>query len=63
MTNTKKPSIRMLREGLAPADAVCEGVYLTQWDKLEGATIALDTVGGGAPKWARFLELSEEEKR
>ena len=63
MTNTEKPSIRTLREGLAPGDAVREGMNLTQWDKLEGATIALDTVGGRAPKWARFLELSEEEKR
>ena len=53
----------MLREGLAPVDAVREGVDLTQWDKLEGAMIALDTLGGGAPKWARFLELSEEEKK
>ena len=31
MTNTEKPSIRLLREGLAPGDAVREGVDLTQW--------------------------------
>ena len=62
MTNTQELSIRLLREGLAPVDAVSEGVDLTQWDKLEGATIALDTLGGGAPEWARFLVLSEDEK-
>ena len=63
MTNTQKLSIRLLREGLAPADAVREGVDLTQWDKLAGAMIALDTLGGGAPKWARFLELSERREK
>ena len=47
MTNTQKLSIRLIREGLAPADAVREGVDLTQWDKLEGAMIALDTLGDG----------------
>ena len=63
MSNTQKLSIRLLRDGLAPADAVRDGVDLTPWDKLEGALIALATLGGGSPKWARFLELSEEEKK
>ena len=58
MSNTQKLSIRLLRDGLAPADAVRDGVDLTPWDKLEGALIALATLGGGSPKWARFLELS-----
>ena len=31
MTNSQKLSIRLLREGLAPTDAVREGVDLTQW--------------------------------
>ena len=62
MSNTQKLSIRLLRDGLAPADAVRDGVELTPWDKLEGALISLATLGGGAPKWARFLELSEDEK-
>jgi uncharacterized protein (TIGR04141 family) len=61
--NTQKLSIRLLRDGLAPADVVRDGVDLTPWDKLEGALIALATLGGGAPKWARFLELSEDEKK
>lgn len=63
MSNTQKLSIRLLRDGLAPADAVRDGVDLTPWDKLEGALISLATLGGGAPKWAGFLELSEDEKK
>lgn len=54
MSNTQKLSIRVLRDGLAPADAVRDGVDLTPWDKLEGALILLATLGGGAPKWAGF---------
>ena len=63
MSNTQKLSIRLLREGRKPADSVRAGVDLTEWSKLEGGLIALDTVGGGAPKWARFLELSADEKK
>ena len=63
MSNTQKLSIRLLRDGLTPTDAVREGVDLTEWPKLEGALISLATLGGGAPKWARFLELSEDEKK
>lgn len=63
MSNTQKLSIRLLRKGLTPTDAVREGVDLTEWPKLEGALISLATLGGGAPKWARFLELSEDEKK
>ena len=63
MSNTQKLSIRLLRDGLAPTDAVRDGVDLAEWPTLEGALIALDTLGGGAPKWARFLELSEDEKK
>lgn len=55
-------SIRLLRDGKQPADSVRAGVALTPWDKLEGAQIALDTIGGGAPKWAKFLDLSDAEK-
>lgn len=55
-------SIRLLRDGKQPADSVRAGVALTPWDKLEGAQIALDTIGGGAPKWAKFLDLSDVEK-
>lgn len=63
MSNTQKLSIRLLRDGLTPTDAVRDGVDLTEWPKLEGALISLATLGGGAPKWARFLELSEDEKK
>jgi hypothetical protein len=63
MSNTQKLSIRLLRDGLAPADAVRDGVERTPWAKLEGGRISLATLGGGAPQWASFLELSEDEKK
>jgi len=63
MSNTQKLSIRLLRDGLMPIEAVREGVDLTEWPRLEGALVSLATLGGGAPKWARFLELSEDEKK
>jgi len=55
-------SIRLLRDGKQPADSVRAGVELAAWDKLEGAQIALDTIGGGPPKWSKFLDLSDAEK-
>lgn len=55
-------SIRLLREDKQPSDSLRAGVALAVWDKLESAQIALDTIGGGAPKWAKFLELSEDQK-
>jgi len=55
-------SIRLLRAGKEPADSIRDGVTLSAWAKLEGAQIALDTIGGGAPKWSRFLDLTTEEK-
>lgn len=55
-------SIRLLRVGKQPADSVRAGVDLAAWDKLEGAQIALDTIGGGTPKWAKFLDLSDADK-
>jgi len=60
--NVQKLSIRLLKEGIAPEDSVRDGVDLVAWSKLEGAKIALDTMGGNAPKWSSFLELSGEEK-
>ena len=62
MTNTQKLSIRLLRKGCTPVDAVRKGVDLKPWGKLKDSMIALETLGGGAPKWAHFLELSEDEK-
>lgn len=61
--NTQKLSIRLLKDGLKPADSLRDGVDLVDWDKLDGAKIALDTIGGQAPKWARFLELSKGEMK
>jgi uncharacterized protein (TIGR04141 family) len=58
----QKLSIRLLRQKVEPTDAVRAGVVITDWPKIEGAKIVLDTVGGGdAPKWSKFLELSPEE--
>lgn len=63
MSNIQKLSIRLLRDGVSPTDAVRDGVDLAPWNKLQGALISLATLGGGAPKWAHFLELSEEEEK
>ena len=63
MSKTQKLSIRLLRDGLVPFNAVRDGVDLAVWPRLEGALISFDTLGGGAPKWARFLEFSEDENR
>ncbi len=35
---------------------------MAAWAKLEGAQISLDTIGGGTPKWAKFLDLTGDEK-
>lgn len=59
---TQKLSIRLLRQGLLPRDALRQGVNLVNWDKLDNSLIALDSLGGNAPKWARFLELSEKDE-
>ena len=61
--HTQKLSIRLLRKGLAPGDSLRDGVDLKEWPKLESALIALDTLGGNSPRWTRFLELSDEDKR
>ncbi len=56
-------SIRLLRSGKQPADAIRDGVVLSAWDKIEGAQIDLGTLTGGTPKWAKFLDLTEDEKK
>ena len=38
--HTQKLSIRLLRKGLAPGDALRDGVDLKEWPKLESALIA-----------------------
>jgi uncharacterized protein (TIGR04141 family) len=60
--NTQKLSIRLLREGVEPEGSLREGVDLVDWGKLDGAKIVLETMGGKPPKWARFLELTVDEK-
>lgn len=61
--NNQKLSIRLLTQGVTPEQAIRKGVTLSKWTKVDGALIALDTLGASAPKWSRFLELSEEEKK
>lgn len=61
MATAQKLSVRLLREGITPDKAVRDDVKISPWDKLEGAFISLDTLGGGSPKWAGFLELSKTE--
>jgi uncharacterized protein (TIGR04141 family) len=61
--NIQKLSIRLLKDGFEPEDALREGVDLKSWPKIEGAKIALDTMGGAPPKWSGFLELSDDEKK
>lgn len=60
--NIQKLSIRLLKIELEPNDVLREGVELENWATIEGAKIALDTMGGNAPKWSNFLQLSTEEK-
>jgi uncharacterized protein (TIGR04141 family) len=55
-------SIRLLRDGKTPDTSIRDGVTLAAWPTIEGAQIALDTIGGGAPKWSTFLTLSTAEK-
>ena len=61
--NIQKLSIRLLKDGVEPADALRDGVDLEDWPKIEGAKIALDTMGGNPPKWSGFLGLSAEEMK
>jgi uncharacterized protein (TIGR04141 family) len=55
-------SIRLLRDGKAPAGAVRDGVTLGDWDKIDGAKIALGTQRNDSPKWGKVLDLSAEQK-
>lgn len=58
---TQTISIRLLRDGREPLDSVRKGVTLTSWGKLDGALISLGTIGGDAPKWSKFMELTAAE--
>lgn len=59
---TQTVSIRLLRSAKQPDGAIREGVVLSAWDKIEGAQIALGTLTGGTPRWAKFLDLTTDEK-
>lgn len=59
----QKLSIRLLKENLTPEDGLRSGVTLEDWPTVEGGKIALDTMGGGAPKWTKFLALDAEQTK
>lgn len=55
-------AIRLLRENLTPDKAVRDGVTLIDWGTNGEWKISLGRLGGDAPKWADFLELTKAEK-
>lgn len=55
-------AIRLLRDSVEPEQAVREGVKLTNWGPDGEWRISLGRMGGGAPKWVDFLELTKDEK-
>ena len=60
---TQKLSIRLLKEDLEPENSLRSEVELDDWSRIDGAKILLGKMGGlGAPKWADFLGLEDEEK-
>lgn len=60
--NIQKLSIRLMKDSLSPEDGLRDGVTLDDWQAIEGGKIALGTMGGREPKWAKFLALSEVDK-
>ncbi len=54
-------SIRLLRDGVPPADSLRSGLTLSAWPKLENSLISLGTSKAQIPKWAPFLELADED--
>ena len=60
---TQKLSIRLLRDGTTPEQAVKDGVALADFPGLTGAKITLGSTPGGPPKWAEFLSLSDDHKK
>ena len=60
--NIQKLSIRLLKDGKIPEDSLRDGVDLEDWAQLDGAKIALNTMGGGSPKWSKFLSLTDKQK-
>lgn len=60
---TQKLSIRLLRDGTTPEQAVKENVELADFALLADAKIALGSSPGGAAKWADFLGLTIDQKK
>ena len=60
--NIHKLSIRLLKDDLEPEDGLRDGIALEDWATVEGGKIAVGTMGGGDPKWSKFLDLSKEQK-
>lgn len=59
---TQNLSIRLLGPDYTPEESIRSGVTLKDWPRLTGAKIALGSTGGGAPRWAEFLDLTPEDK-
>ena len=66
---THKLSIRLLKEDLAPEDALRkerieerEDSILENWERIEGAKIFLGNFGTRRPKWMQFLEFSPDAR-
>lgn len=54
--------LRLVRDDMTPEQAVRDGVDLSAWGPDNEWKISLGRLGGGAPKWADFLELGEADK-
>lgn len=59
---TRSITVRLLRDGKQPEDAVREGVILRPWPAFEGAKIVTGHVGGNPPSWTDLLALKDEER-
>lgn len=54
MPKTEKLSIRLLREGVEPEDALRRGGLLSDWPEVPGAKLLLDQTPDRVPKWVTF---------
>ena len=60
---TQRLSIRLLKRGVDPHEALRGDIQLRPLETLDGALTAFGTLGGSPPKWAEFLELTDGQKR
>lgn len=63
MPKTEKLSIRLLREGVEPEDALRRGGLLSDWPEVPGAKLLLDQTPDRVPKWVTFLKLTQEQQQ